>query len=1514
MKSIYRHRMFFSIVFILSLITSRYLSAEEGFEENFSNPGPGGVAEKWQVGGGFIRASCENGIQRFSLKGNARLTLKRTVNLPPQKIMLVQVTVRSKNAIVLAAGKRRMSYSTPGKKQLMIDLIDTGLTGKVTLKFTLGGLPEKAEFEISGLSIRTPILPARLMRQTTPSTELTNGNKPKAIIIYPHGDPMYLELAKKIQDTISSKSGVALPLLSDVEATEKDVPKLKPECVGSNLIIIGRLGINRALWPAYNRFLAAVDGYYPGGDGYTLRTAVNVMRNGRNHIILGGSNEKGAAKAVREFIKLLTPTKLEKGNSLVLPFLLKVNLGGECLTRFKKNNELWMKNPLAAGPHKLEPGYGKVVRWYVNAMGYYWSGMDGYKKRSRIYLKDILDDSSYTHQYIVEFMVRAWKMVGDTRIYTVDECEKMDALITQNFIQFLTGPDLGWMTLFNRPYINVIVRNRHSIAPWMADVQMGEFLQGYFKLNGDLAKIVDYRLSEKKSFLDWWVLHSFNLGLPRTLGGSDPHEIIASMFRYSLENEKYAFFTKGNAKKALRLWDMAPTRSLSFDDRLLTGMIASYYADGRYLTLFNSLSEPLQLFQDRYLCGVHRYRSGSELKPEPADTLAGVKTTQMQEQDHLRWSRIKFVSRREPDFPSSEGAEFTSFRDGFGKNDDFMMLSGLGTSAGVITDFSSHGKTLFMESSHATFGRNSESYYDRNAVSVTKNDRWVTDPKPFAAAARRNWIADFGKSGGVSISLNPHMGTEWRREIIWLKSGLYLVKDVVTALDAGRFTIQIGWRPQGLRDWTGKSLVGGNGNVLFKITPFGKGFKPVENIADYLKGEVEHPKFHFTSTCDLKKGEKAIAYALLEVKKSGKKFHNVELSKNKQSVVLKSPGDNRIVVFGPRETESLKSDASVLIIDKSGVGVINGSKVNFQGCEILNAGSKTSKYVEINQNIVKSPIFSDSTPLKAMGKAEESCTEIKNNVKAYETLWRYTGAQFFKKLKGRGENGIVDFGKNVNIAEVRAIYCDRFGTSTPLPQDLKYAVDDGSGKPPPSQSAKWLNFKTERIWRMGVQTGNYGKSIPGKKDFQIMYPKVDARYVKGGELHKFAFYAADAKESRTRLRLRILKMTPTSKPVLFLASAPWPKFCGRGKENDYIVAVIDLDGNEVFRHQTETNLQSVKILDQRGNGHKQIFVATVDAKIRVFNPDGKLAELVDFYKMHQRFNEEKGRKNTRHPAGGYTMPYDIGLWRSGPNGKSKMVVSRYHSFSFLDRDLRFEGVLMRGDYVNSTLLPHGVDFNDDGLDEMYSLGLFALSKLYGKLDRRVTEPNGRQFYPQVYHYKRFAQPKTSNKVGVDGERVLLFETVPVANAKPVIAVCRPSYFTFFDGVKQKWGFQWKPPIAITAAAITRIGKKNSALVATVDHILWELNFNSDFSKLVDFKNWTLPCSVASIAGFENREGKAVLSTDKGLLLFSDGKFEKIADGSWMNAVEHNASANDSAITITAVKADGQVRMIKRKAK
>ena len=136
-------------------------------------------------------------------------------------------------------------------------------------------------------------------------------------------------------------------------------------------------------------------------------------------------------------------------------------------------------------------------------------------------------------------------------------------------------------------------------------------------------------------------------------------------------------------------------------------------------------------------------------------------------------------------------------------------------------EFYSYGKPLLVRSSSSTFGAGRANYYDYNALTVQRLDKWTDDPQPYAGAVRLESLENGGNRGSATFSLKPFAGCEWQRSIVWLKRGLFLVRDRITALEDGEYLIQIGWRPQGSRSrrsyWTEPTV-----RSIFHLTSLGE--------------------------------------------------------------------------------------------------------------------------------------------------------------------------------------------------------------------------------------------------------------------------------------------------------------------------------------------------------------------------------------------------------------------------------------------------------------------------------------------------------------------------------------------------------------------------------------------------------------------------------------------------------------------------------------------------------------------
>ena len=327
----------------------------------------------------------------------------------------------------------------------------------------------------------------------------------------------------------------------------------------------------------------------------------------------------------------------------------------------------------------------------------------------------------------------------------------------------------------------------------MADLTFADFFSDYFELRGDLHDLVTFRRTEKDAFMRDWLNHRWAVSLPGAVNTEHEEEVPASMFRYALHHEHYDFFESPRARKALAIEKvdhltgtcMRPGGVLDYP--LVLGILAHYYQDGAYRAVRDGLPYPQAAkgsFQGRYVEGIRRYSPGPELAPQVPGVLAGVTVPEMDghrkgdlgvlEQGHFK------VTALDPD----EVLDFATFRGGFEKNDDLLLLNGLASHAlpGAIVNFSSHGQRWLGQ---VELDGGGAAYFNNNAVHVLRTDRWMDQSALYSAAAQRDWLADWEKGGAVSMTLEPFVGMRWQRQVIWLEAGLFVIRDTLTALEAG---------------------------------------------------------------------------------------------------------------------------------------------------------------------------------------------------------------------------------------------------------------------------------------------------------------------------------------------------------------------------------------------------------------------------------------------------------------------------------------------------------------------------------------------------------------------------------------------------------------------------------------------------------------------------------------------------------------------------------------------------------
>ena len=1519
-----------------------------------------------------------DGYIAYSYGGAGTATLTQEIAVQPDTELLFTAHVKSEDRVVVTVGRRSLSYHMHGSWQKLSGLVRTGSNDTLTITFTIGGLIKRPDSTwIDKVALRRVQRREVPTRRVYPTTAIVEDGSQNAHIIYPSPSPELKKQAEKLSNAVRAKTGVAIPVKSDIEVTESDRPVIREPYRSQNLILIGRLGTNRAIWPAYNRFLCAVDGYYPGGEGYVVRTASNVMRNGKNHIILGGSNDQSAVIAVKRFLEIVQDTEY-KHKSLVLPWLLDVKLAGDCLDAFKADDKRWGTSPLSPSLPRIQPGYGTVHRWYHNGMGYYWSGWPSYRRRALDMIEPVLKDRAYTHHYFVEFFVRTWDMLDDSGLYSSEQRRLVDDLIFTNFWQFMTGADLRRMTQFSEPYDNINLVNRHSIAPWMSDLKMAQFFHEYFDLEGEIKDLVEFRFTEKYQFFKHLVKERWGSSLPYLPDSENEEEIVASLFRFALDNDLYIFFEKNNARRALLLDKINHLNGIlvypsgRIDHPLTLGILSHYYRDERYKSLLNKpFASSRSSFMNRYINGVRRYTPSDKLKEDTDATLdafTGVRVPEIMPHNlnHTYWlqgGRFRLTGI-EPD----RMFYFAAFRSGFNRNDDYIAFSGTNSllcPPGTTLSFTSRGETWFDKGSSAIFSPSSTRYYDQNTVSVIPIDRWIDETQPYAVAARKNWTADFHRSGGISFTLDPFMQTRWQRQILWLRPGLFVFRDTVRALEDGEYQIAVTWKPYGYPAWDGSVWTSTRRASQLRITPLGPSFYVDQNIEEFrnIGNKVD---FRQKATLRMAADEAVTATTVIQaMDRETEEKLNARLV-SPESLIIQSDdrGEEKLILWGDDSFGNIDFEADAVILQPRRIQMINGTSLKIEDVQIINCETpvnvsldfKNNKMIVDNNSIDTNVNISIAKEIGIysgqviagkgvheleIGKAPRVLQAIDNvflaminrtgkelkravvtarsekpedKTSEWEKVWSYDGLQKparVGRVRKIGDD-IYDLGKAVELVEIRAILAHNHRTweLASLPDDIWTALPTNDGRMPEVGSSTWEKVAAKPVWNIGVRTGNYGRADP-VQSCQSVYPNTRARFVRARARAKskinLYFYEAEKKAARCNLKLEQNDFDGDGAKELFILPDIWPLFIRPRQGVDEAWAVLKPDGTELANRESDRTLQVVRSLDVDNSGTDEIVEVSDDAQIKVFDFNGRLLKHIDLYGMHQRFNETEGRANTRQPAGLYTMPFAVGLWRPDANGRQKIVISRYHAISFVDAQDRFEGVLMAGGTVTPGLLPYGIDFNGDGKQEQVCLASGTVIHLDGDDTPTVRDPGGNVFYPEVYNHNQLVEPDS------DRSRVILFESLPYGDTATAryLLVVRETYIGIYDGLKREWAFTWVPETRLLAAAIAEQGPdKLRVMAVTDDKLMWDLTWKSKLNKISSFSTFILPLKVSSIDVNDQRE--AVLCGQGSGLLLYDGKdkISAIAKGQFQDAA-WLANGAETKKSVIAVTGDGEIIRFKR---
>ncbi len=1454
---------------------------------------------------------------------------------------MLKIRVRTEGIFTVTAGALSLSYNRPGEWQMLAGVIRAGNSPSVNVTFTLRSRPgQETDAELKGfqMDLLGPI-PSTVVEPWSGKTLLSGT---ESAIVYPEGNEGYRRLAESVRRAVKESGGPDLPVRTDKEVMEEGEPRLRAAYLKKPLILLGRLTNNRAFWPAYIRFLDATDGYYPGGDGYVVRTAVGAGDANTNHVILGGSSDRGVERAVDQFCQILktrtAPALPDK--AWELPYLLNVALEGDCLTAFDENDRLWSEDPLNHLLPKEESGYGTVLRFYENAMAWYWSGRESYRQRARAIFATILKEKAYTHQYPLEFFVRTIRMLEGTGFFEPGEFVQVVTLLATNFRDF-SSQEISWMPRFSPPYGALAISNRHQIAPWMSDLANANFLRRFYPAGTDLGDVIAFRYSEKRAFLDAVVRDRWGTSVPGVGPGGHEEEILGSLFRYALDYEQFVFFTGGNARRAAEEFTAkinpktgAMVRpSDAPDHELLTGVMACYESDPYFASLRRHLqrtSASSAPFARRYVNGVHRYYPGPEVRDADAQDASGVWAAGLMPHNFPLLQQMKEAPFMGTSLDLKEILDFAVIRSGSQPDSDHISLSGLLHDAlpNVLTSFSSAGVDWLLFSS-------ARHYYDQNAVDVQRLDQWPKAAR-YGSAARRNWVADLGVSGGFSATLEPFADTAWTRDILWIGEGIWIFKDSVRALEGGHFSATVTWASAFPLQREGQRWKAEAERASLWFTPLSPDWTAVLDQELDRSWKKESYFLREKRVASLEAGEEISAVNLLQVVKNGAVPLRAEWkSPFRLALYAESdPKDVKYIGWRGGTLPGMEIDAEAFVLDGRSFRAFRCRKLTVDGKTVFSSREPQDLFCnrktrQVVAGRAAAPVAAETEALwpaldalaSDLQRQPEQTAEVaaSGGVMAadvrdtpWREAWRFSG---FRRpvpiLTGHTVDGVLDLERTYPMAEISLR--DRSNAQEgELPDSIQVAspiLVDGKEEMPGPDSAAWKEVGGEKVWRPSIKTGNYGKADPAEKGYQSVFLQgLPVRYVRANNAPRLTYYTEDVKRAEPPLAVEPIPDRNGGPGRIFVHSDIWPEYRWMREENA-VLGVLSASGQPTFMYDVPCNLQATALVDMDGHGDLSIGVLTADARLRVFDPDGKQARDWEFYKQHRQFDQTFGKPNQRTPAGLYTQPASFGIWRRGAAGKPQWVIGRYCMLSFLDEEGGLEGVLRGGSYWNPGLLEEGVDFNGDGKMETLAIGVGEILHVDGDPTPHVTEPGGDLYYPQVYQQQTTILPEVDSRIGLAGAPILGLKTLALGNKPRYVLIVRQNCLVIYDAKDRRIAFSWVPVVPLDASAIVRDDATGLAvLCATKDRQLWRLEWNKNPSKLERFSTVALPDRISHIAGNPERwVNRAVLSGSKGLYLTNEHlALERVAQGTFHSAFLYEQARDVLAFSLIATTGDGDV--------
>ena len=609
-------------------------------------------------------------------------------------------------------------------------------------------------------------------------TVLARGARAQAAIVAPAEDMALIGQARILQTRLREITGARLPIIAPSDALAAWPPR-------RHLIALGVMGTNRLIEKLYFEYFTVMDHAFPGAGGFAIQTVHNPCGNGKNVVVLGGTE----TDALEAGIERLCAAVRTDGGSAEIGHLVAVSARGqeapEVLPTYIED-----ARDLAARLGKDFNNARMLLNHSTQAgLHYLMSGDAAHLEAFKVYVRahrGLGVPGVGTHMEMWRTLA-IWDAVEESPAFT--DTERLE--IVNHFLDLLYSHEGVNYGFFRQGLTQKGVRHNHQTLPALCALFGGRYFGRHYGRKDAAQWLKDAATLFATQALSY---------KPMCDSGGYQWFTLDTMATYALVSGDMTFFENGSCRRAcdLALMCMANRGAVpNFGDGgtgdvmpiPILSAAAYVYRDGRYQHAIDGRPRPLGRgfvtdgIEDRgwpEYDGVHAFPMDPQFYRLARDSGKGASEANR---------------TMAPGVPLAKAFDKVAFRDGMHPDGAFLLLDGItmGSHAhddgNSILEFSAFQKQFLVEKTY-TEGTNLQ---DHNAVSVVHNGETSRPPGACSLEA----LANLPTVGFSATQMSGLSGADWRRHIVWQRGGVFVVMDALMARSSGRYRYRCFFRSLG---------------------------------------------------------------------------------------------------------------------------------------------------------------------------------------------------------------------------------------------------------------------------------------------------------------------------------------------------------------------------------------------------------------------------------------------------------------------------------------------------------------------------------------------------------------------------------------------------------------------------------------------------------------------------------------------------------------------------------------------